>query len=120
MSNDDFRRIFFERYAEQDETLDEGWFEAFFEEAFRSGHPAEMDIEWDNETDSGNFASGDESERIFSFSDEELVTYWTQSSFNGVQGPFEKYDEAVEALGYDSASFPPPPPEPEEDGEGAD
>jgi hypothetical protein len=79
-----------------------------------------MDIEWDNENDSGNFAAGDESERIFSFSDEGFVTYWTQSTFNGVKGPFEKYDEAVEALGYDSASFPPPPPEPEEDGEGAD
>ena len=115
MSSDNFRRIFFERYAEQNETLDEGWFEAFFENASLHGDPAWIDIDWDNQTDCGNVASGDESETIFSFSEAGFDAYWTRSTFKGLQGPFETYNEAVESLGYDPDSFPPPVTDVEED-----
>jgi hypothetical protein len=115
MTNDEFRTAFFERYREDGDTCDDEWFDAFFEQALENGHPVDMDIEWENESDSGNFASGDESETLFSFTDSGFTCYWTQSTFSGSQGPFEKYDEAVLALGYDPAAFPPDPPEKEDE-----
>ncbi len=115
MTNDEFRRFFFDCYAADDDGFDDEWFEAFFENAYSNGDPAWIDIDWDNETNSGNFASGDEEEMLYLFSDEGFVAYWTRSTFNGLQGPFETYDEAVVALGYDPASFPSDPPESDED-----
>ena len=120
MTHDDFRRVFFERYAEDDDTFDDDWFDAFFDNASMHGYPAWMDIDWDHETDCGNVASGDQSETLFSFSDAGFDAYWTRSTFNGLQGPFETYKEAVESLGYDPESFPPPQAEVEEEDGGGD
>lgn len=117
MSQEDFQRVLFERYAEEDDTCDDEWFEAFFEKAHEYGDPAWIDVDWDRETDCGNSASGDESETLYSFRDGDFWAYWTRSTSNGLQGPFQTHHEAVESLGYEPGSFPPPEPDDEEDDE---
>ena len=112
MAPEKFREVLFERFAEKGDVCDNDWFETFVKNAREHGDPAWLDIDWQNETDSGNFSSGDESELLLSLSDKNFEAYWTESTFNGIQGPFEHYDEAVKALGYDPASFPPPTPDP--------
>lgn len=111
MTADKFRKILFDRYAEQEDTFGDDWFESFFINAHERGDPAWIDLEWCNETDSGNFSSGDESEKFFKLSDNGFEAHWTESTFRGLQGPFEDYDEAVKSLGYDPATFPPNPPD---------
>jgi hypothetical protein len=83
-------------YAGNDEKPTGGWEEECFEE-----YEGSADLIWAHTTDSGNFASGDESEKIWELA-ELLNSYWTRSTSAGIQGPFETMDEAAKALGYSS------------------
>ena len=106
----------FDRYSEEGDAFDDDWFEAFFDRAREDSEPVMLFIEWDNETDSGNYSSGDEAETIWLLSDDGFRAFWAESTSRGVQGPFPEVEDAARALGYDPAQFPPPPPD-EEEGE---
>ena len=112
MVSEELRKTLFERYAQEGAVCDDDWFESFFESVRQRDDPMQFNIYWDNETDCGNFASGDEAEKIFDLSDNGFEVFWIESTFRGAQGPFEDLDGAVKALGYDPASFPPPTPDP--------
>jgi hypothetical protein len=98
---DDLANRLFEKYAEEGEELSDEWLEDFFEKSLR-GHPYWTDIEWEHQTDSNNFQSGDEAEFIYRFGDPDISAFWVQSSTGGLLGPFPDHDSAARALGYES------------------
>ena len=112
-----FRKALFDRYSEEGDALDDDWFESLFTRCKDDCDPVPLDIYWDGETDSGNYASGDEAEIIWELSDGGFKAYWAESSTGGAQGPFGDVDGAVRALGYDPAEFPPEPPKDEDEEE---
>ena len=87
----------FEIYGEEKDKFSDDWALNYFE---RSGVEDDMNLEYRNETDSGNFSCGDEAELIYSQMIDDLKIYWIQTSSGGASGPFLKANEAIEALGY--------------------
>ena len=112
MTNDEFRQTFFDGYSEQGDDCDDTWFEAFFLKAVEEGDPADMELDWESDSEG---ADG-ETEKLYSFDDGDGLSFWTLAG-GEVQGPFETKNEAVDALGYDPDSFPPDSSEGEEDAE---
>jgi hypothetical protein len=103
--NVELRKELFLRYADEGDIYGDEWFDIFFENASENGCPVRIDLEWAYDTDSCNFSSGDDGERIYSLSDNSFRAFWIATSAGGVQGPFSDYDGAVTALGYDPESF---------------
>lgn len=105
MDREALARAIWEIHGDPDEPYDPDWIRhEFCEQALEHDWILE---EWRNETDSGNFACGDESERLFSMHEDGLSAYFIETSSGGFDGPFATYDEAVAALGYDPATFDP-------------
>lgn len=98
-------KLLFERFGDEGKVLDDEWYEDFMDNAESFGN---FFIDWSNTTDSGNYSSGDEHEAIYTFNEEGLNLYWSRTSTGGFQGPFDNYDDAIIALGYDPKKFPPP------------
>ncbi|MDF1853582.1 MAG: hypothetical protein P1U85_22290 [Verrucomicrobiales bacterium] len=89
-----------ELFAEDGEPFSEDWAIDYFEK-----YSDRLDIEHSGETDSGNFASGDEAEYIYSQRHEDERFYWIVTSTGGPQGPFSELNAAISALGYDPKTF---------------
>ena len=99
-------KLLFERFGDEGEVLDEEWYEDFMDNARSLSNFFQID--WSNATDSGNYSSGDEHEAIYTLNEEGLNLFWSRTSTGGFQGPFDDYDDAIIALGYDPKNFPPP------------
>lgn len=89
-----------EFFAGKDTPYSPDWPDLYFESRGR-----ELDILFSSETDSGNFASGDEAEKILSESAGGETFYWAATSSAGGMGPFATLEEAIRALGYDPETF---------------
>ena len=87
----------FEIYRNKKDVLSGDWVIDYFD---RRGATAQMDLEYSNETDSGNYSCGDDAEMIYSQMIDEQKIYWIKTSTGGPSGPFLTADEAIKALGY--------------------
>lgn len=90
-------RRHFEIYRNKKDVFSGDWVIDYFD---RRGATAEMDLEYSNETDSGNYSCGEEAEMIYSQMIDAQRIYWILTSTGGPRGPFLTADEAIEALGY--------------------
>ena len=98
MTDEELIKQHFKDYHKKGYVFSENWARDYFDR-----HPTpsmEMDTEYSNETDSGNFSCGDEAERIYSQPVGALTIYWVQTSTGGASGPYRVINEAIEALGY--------------------
>jgi len=89
-----------ELFAGKDTPYSPDWAFLYFERRGR-----DMGVVYSGETDSENFASGDDAEKIFSESAGGETFYWAGSSTSGGMGPFATLEEAIRALGYDPETF---------------
>ncbi len=96
MTDEELLEQHFKAYRRKGQSYSEDWVSDYFNRRPYSG----MDIEYSNETDSGNFSCGDEAEIIYSQPVGNLTIYWVQTSTGGPSGPFRVINEAIEALGY--------------------
>lgn len=107
MSNEEKNiKLLFERFSNEGDVLDDQWYEDLMNNPSSLGNV--FDIDWSNTTDSGNYSSGDEHEAIYTLNKDGLNLCWSQTSSGGFQCPFDHYDDAIIALGYDPKNFPPP------------
>jgi len=98
-------KLLFDRYSNKGDLLDDQWYEDFMDNAEKISNS--FYIDWSNRTDSENYSNGDELESIYVLREEGLKLYWSRTSTGGFQGPFDNYDDAIIALGYDPEDFPP-------------
>jgi hypothetical protein len=87
-------------FAANGEPFDEDWHHQYFE-----NYSDDLDVEYSGETNSDNYASGDESETIYSQKHQDEQFFWICTSSGGFQGPYNNIDQAISALGYDPEKF---------------
>jgi hypothetical protein len=97
MTNEEFRKAYFEQYADDGEVLSDEWFQSYFAEA-----EDWMDVEPHGE---GAGRSTDDGYTVYSDQNSAIGGYWGTNSWGTVEGPFETVREVVAALGMDSDPF---------------
>jgi len=96
MDNDEFRRAYFDQYAEDDHRCDDAWFASYFDEA-----KDWMEVEYRGHSE------GDESFTIYSDPDSDVGGYWILQETGLVEGPYQTMSEVAIELGFAPGSFPP-------------
>jgi hypothetical protein len=101
LTQEELLKKHFATYSRRGQKFSEDWAYDYFDTKPYS----KMDLEYSNETDSGNFACGDEAEYIYSQPLGRRSVYWAFTSSGGPSGPYLHVDEAIASLGYSPAKL---------------
>jgi hypothetical protein len=93
MTPEEFRKAYFEQYAEDGDVCNDKWFQRYF----------------DNSTDwlEVEYRAPDEGLVVFSDPESDIGGVWATTTGGGIEGPFQTMAELAVALGYSPRNFPP-------------
>lgn len=97
LTQEELLRQHFATYSRRGQKFSEDWTYDYFDSKSSFN---DLDLEYSNKTDSGNFACGDEAEYIYSQPLGRRSVFWALTSSGGPSGPYIHVDEAIESLGY--------------------
>lgn len=93
MTPEEFRKAYFEQYAEDGDVCNDKWFQRYF----------------DNSTDwlEVEYRAPDEGLVVFSDPESDIGGVWATTTGGVIEGPFQTMAELAVALGYSPRNFPP-------------
>jgi hypothetical protein len=100
LTDEELLKKHFAQYSRRGQKFSADWLYEYFN---TKSCYVDLNLEYSNKTDSGNFSCGDEAEHIYSQPLGRRSIYWALTSSGGPSGPYLNVDEAIESIGYSPA-----------------